>query len=178
MLVYAELLRYWLHRFTHTWALLWPLHAVQHSPEKLYWLNVGRFHPLEKALQLVLDALPFMLLGVGEQVISLYFVFYAINGFCQHSNIRLRHGALNYLISTTELHRWHDSRISDIGLSDRDYPKSFAAQMRTPFLPGITGDVARASGRAKSLHEAKLRNTQIPWTLARPAPALVLIDAR
>lgn len=56
---------------------------------------MGRFHPLEKAFQFVLDALPFMLRGVGEQVISLYFVFYSINGFFRHSNIRLRYGALN-----------------------------------------------------------------------------------
>ena len=129
---------------------------------------MGRFHPLEKAFQFVLDALPFMLRGVGEQVISLYFVFYSINGFFQHSNIHLRYGLLNYLISSAELHRWHHSRISDesnhnygnnlilwdlvfgtwflptergisdIGLRNPDYPKSFAAQMRTPFLRGIT----------------------------------------
>ena len=111
MLISAELLRYWLHRLAHTWPLLWRLHAVHHSPEKLYWLNVGRFHPLEKALQFVLDALPFMLLGVNEQVIALYFVFYSINGFFQHSNIHLRYGLLNYLISSAELHRWHHSRI-------------------------------------------------------------------
>ena len=162
MLVCAELLRYWLHRLAHTWPLPWRLHAVHHSPEKLYWLNVGRFHPLEKAFQFVLDALPFMLLGVREQVISLYFVFYSMNGFFRHSNIRLRYGALNYLISAAELHRWHHSRISAIGLRNRDHPKSFAAQMRTPFLPGITDDVARAAGRAKPLHEAKLRGSNIP----------------
>lgn len=168
MLVSAEFLRYWLHRFAHANPLLWRLHAVHHSVHKLYWLNVGRFHPLEKALQFSLDALPFMLLGVGEQVIALYFVFYAVNGFFQHSNIRLHHGPLNYLISTAELHRWHHSRlvseannnygnnliiwdlvfgswflpknrgVGELGLKNADYPMDFASQMTTPFVRGIT----------------------------------------
>lgn len=168
MLTGAELLRYWLHRLAHTWAPLWRLHAVHHSPEKLYWLNVGRFHPLEKTLQFVIDALPFMLLGVSQQVIALYFVFYSINGFFQHSNIRLRYGLLNYLVSSAELHRWHHSRISaesnhnygnnlilwdlvfgtwflprrrsisDIGLQNRAYPQDFAAQMRSPFARAVS----------------------------------------
>jgi len=172
MLIVAELFRYWLHRLAHSWPLLWRLHAVHHSPEKLYWLNVGRFHPLEKALQFVLDALPFMLLGVQQQVIALYFVFYSLNGFFQHSNIRLRHGFLNYLISSAELHRWHHSRISAesnhnygnnlilwdlvfgtrflprqrtlhaIGLKNPAYPKTFVAQMRTPFLAGVSAGAA------------------------------------
>jgi len=167
MLLAAELLRYWLHRLAHTWAPLWRLHAVHHSPEKLYWLNVGRFHPLEKTLQFLLDALPFMLLGVSEQVIALYFVFYSINGFFQHSNIRLRYGVLNYLVSSAELHRWHHSRLSaesnhnygnnlilwdlvfgtwflpqrrsitDIGLQNRAYPTSFVAQLRSPFARAV-----------------------------------------
>ncbi len=168
MLVAAEFMRYWLHRFAHTNPLLWRLHAVHHSVDKLYWLNVGRFHPLEKALQFFLDALPFMLLGVASEVIALYFVFYSINGFFQHSNIKLRHGPLNYLISTAELHRWHHSRlsseannnygnnliiwdlvfgswylpkdcsVSDLGLKNHHYPMNFGAQMRTPFVRHIT----------------------------------------
>ena len=54
MLFLADLLRYWLHRAAHEWEPLWRLHAVHHSPHKLYWVNVGRFHPLDKALQLSL----------------------------------------------------------------------------------------------------------------------------
>ena len=168
MLVVAEFFRYWLHRFAHTNPLLWRLHAVHHSPEKLYWLNVGRFHPLDKALQFLLDALPFMLLGVSENVIALYFVLYSINGFFQHSNIRLRYGPLNYLISTAELHRWHHSRLSEesnnnygnnliiwdllfgtwflpgdrdiheLGLKNRQYPQRFTDQMKTPFIGDLT----------------------------------------
>lgn len=189
MLVTAEFMRYWLHRFAHTNPLLWRLHAVHHSVDKLYWLNVGRFHPLDKTLQFLLDALPFLLLGVSEEVIALYFVFYAINGFFQHSNIKLHHGFLNYLISSAELHRWHHSRltaeannnygnnliiwdlvfgswylpkgrsVSDLGLKNHHYPMSFGAQMRTPFVKYITDNDTPMPGGKAVYAKAIYRKT-------------------
>jgi len=167
MMLSAEFFRYWLHRAAHAWSPLWRLHAVHHAPQGLYWINTGRFHPLEKTLQFLLDVLPFMLLGVSAEVLSLYFVFYALNGFFQHSNIRLKFGWLNYVISTAELHRWHHSQVvsessknfgnnlilwdllfgswylpkgravNELGLFNRFYPRGFVSQMATPFTAGI-----------------------------------------
>ena len=167
MLVTAEFFRYWLHVAFHNWTPMWQLHAVHHSPHKLYWLNVGRFHPIEKAIQFLADTLPFMLVGVSKEVLMMYLVFYAINGFFQHCNVNMRLGVLNYLISGPELHRWHhstfieesntnygnnliiwdlvfgtyflpkDRLVGDLGLINRDYPDSFVAQMKTPFVKGL-----------------------------------------
>lgn len=168
MILLADFLRYWLHRASHEWSTwLWSLHAVHHSPQKLYWFNVGRFHPLEKSVQFLCDAAPFILLGVTENVLAIYFVFYAINGFIQHCNIQLRLGWLNYLISGPELHRWHhsweiresnknygnniilwdllfgsffcpqDREVGVLGLKNRNYPHDFLSQMRTPFIKGL-----------------------------------------
>jgi sterol desaturase/sphingolipid hydroxylase (fatty acid hydroxylase superfamily) len=167
MLLLAELLRYPLHVAAHNTKRLWRLHAVHHSPKKLYWLNVGRFHPVEKALQYTLDTLPFILVGVSAEAVTLYFVFYAVNGFYQHSNVDVRYGPLNYLISGPELHRWHHSklidesnrnygnnlivwdlvfgtwflprhvRVGDLGLLNRDYPPDFLGQMAAPLTPGL-----------------------------------------
>ena len=167
MMVSAEFLRYWLHRSAHAWSPLWRLHAVHHSPDKLYWLNTGRFHPIEKAIQFLFDALPFLLLGVSAEVLSVYFVFYAINGFFQHSNVNLRMGILNYIISSAQLHRWHHSKdiqesgtnygnnlivwdivfgsrflpkqreVGELGLINRSYPMSFFNQLKAPFTPGV-----------------------------------------
>ena len=167
MLLTAELFRYPLHVAAHNTKTLWRLHAVHHSPKKLYWLNVGRFHPVEKALQYSLDTLPFMLVGVGGDVVALYFLFYAINGFYQHSNVDVCYGPLNYLVSGPELHRWHHSklvdesnrnygnnlivwdllfgtwflpkrvRVSELGLFNRDYPLDFVGQMTAPLTPGL-----------------------------------------
>ncbi len=167
MMVVADGLRYWLHRWAHEWEPLWRFHAVHHSPHKLYWLNVGRFHPIDKGLQVFLDTLPFLLLGVGEGVLALYVVCYAINGFFQHCNIDVRLGMLNYLISGPELHRWHHSMVKkesnhnygnnliiwdrlfgtwylpatrdvqELGLVNRAYPSGFFEQMTVPLIPGV-----------------------------------------
>ncbi|MGH8508525.1 MAG: GH3 family domain-containing protein [Gammaproteobacteria bacterium] len=163
----VDLMRYWVHRYAHTNPILWRLHAVHHSPDKLYWLNTARFHPLEKVLQFTFDSLPFILLGVNEFVLAFYFVCYSVNGFYQHSNVHLRLGLLNYIFSTAELHRWHHSKIlreanhnysnttiiwdivfgtyyrprnhdlARAGIRNNSYPQSFGRQLLGPFVEGL-----------------------------------------
>lgn len=167
MVLIVDGLRYWLHRFSHEWEPLWRVHAVHHAPQRLYTLNVGRFHPIDKGLQFLFDALPFIALGVQEEVLSLYFVWYAVNGFFQHSNVDVRLGWLNYVVSGPELHRWHHSMwkeesnhnygnhliiwdivfgsrylptdrvVGALGLVNRRYPSGFVGQMAAPFTPGL-----------------------------------------
>jgi sterol desaturase/sphingolipid hydroxylase (fatty acid hydroxylase superfamily) len=174
MVLAVDFLRYWLHRACHSFAPLWRLHEVHHSPAILYTLNTGRFHPLEKALHFGLDTVPFVALGVAPEVIAAYFLLYAVNGFFQHSNVRLRYGFLNYLVGSAETHRWHHARdprtaycnfsnttivwdlvfgtwylpkhrLLDIGIPDPGYPKGFWAQMFAPFR--------RRAGLRRSLKE-------------------------
>jgi sterol desaturase/sphingolipid hydroxylase (fatty acid hydroxylase superfamily) len=166
MIFIADFFRYWLHRAAHTWIPFWRFHAVHHSVQKLYWINVGRFHPVDKSLQFLCDALPFILLGVSKEVLTLYFVVYSIKGFFQHSNVDVKLGWFNYIISGPELHRWHHSKkisesntnygnniiiwdilfgtfflpknreVSELGLLNRNYPMSFFKQMIAPFIEG------------------------------------------
>lgn len=198
MVLVVDFMRYWLHRACHTWLPLWRLHEVHHSPDLLYTLNVGRFHPLEKVLQFCLDTVPFVLLGVAPEVIAGYFLAYSVNGFFQHSNLRLRYGWLNHVVGSAETHRWHHARdpktgycnfgnttilwdhlfgtwylprarALDIGIPDRAYPKGFGAQMLAPFRAG--------PGPARSLRQrltdqviaAQLRIGQ--WRLGRQIAA-------
>jgi sterol desaturase/sphingolipid hydroxylase (fatty acid hydroxylase superfamily) len=163
MVLSVDLLRYWLHRAAHETDTLWRLHAVHHSVEQLYWLNTGRFHPVEKAFQMAVDSLPFVLLGVEPRVLALYYLSYATNGFFQHCNIALRYGVLNYVVGSAETHRWHHSRqpreananygntviiwdllfgtwflpagreVAELGLKEREYPRTFLRLLRAPF---------------------------------------------
>ena len=163
MILTVDFLRYWLHRAAHQNDTLWRLHSVHHSVEQMYWLNTARFHLIEKAMQMTLDSLPFLLMAVDPTVLALYYVAYATNGFFQHCNIELRYGFLNYIVGSAETHRWHHSRIPresnanygntvivwdllfgtwflprersvhELGLQDPAYPKSFWALMRAPF---------------------------------------------
>ena len=163
LIIIADFMRYWLHRLSHAIPFLWRLHAVHHSTDRLYWLNTSRFHPFEKTLHFMLDSLPFILMGVDPLVIGFWFVLYSVNGFFQHSNIRLCFGPLSGIFSTAELHRWHHSRILDqsnsnyanvfilwdrifgsyyrppgnvgtLGLMNPDYPMDIIQQMKAPFI--------------------------------------------
>jgi len=163
MLVMAEFFRYWIHRASHTYIPLWKLHAVHHAADKLYTINVGRFHPLDKAWQFLGDTLPFLLFGVAPEVFAAYFVLYALNGFYQHSNAHVKLGPMNWLIAGPELHRWHhsakyqeananfgnnlilwdtvfgtrylpkDQSVETVGISNPNWPSSFFAQLTAPF---------------------------------------------
>jgi sterol desaturase/sphingolipid hydroxylase (fatty acid hydroxylase superfamily) len=172
MVLAVDFVRYWLHRACHHYDVLWRLHEVHHSPDILYVLNVGRFHPLEKTLHFCLDTVPFLLLGVAPEVIACYFLLYSVNGFFQHSNVRLRYGWLNYVVGSAETHRWHHARdpkmaacnfsnttivwdlvfgtwylpgpVADIGIMDRSYPKDFWPQMWGPFRRGARHRTPRA----------------------------------
>lgn len=100
---------YWLHRWMHERPLLWRLHATHHSPARLYWLNAGRFHPLDTAGSFAVAMTPLVLLGVSTEVMLLVTVWIVVHGLFQHCNVRLRLGPLNYIFSMAELHRWHHS---------------------------------------------------------------------
>jgi ornithine lipid hydroxylase len=166
MLVLADFLRYWQHRAMHRSPTLWRFHSVHHAPDRLYWLNVGRFHPLEELVQSLVDALPFVILGVDERVLAGYYVFYAVNGFFQHSNCDVRLGPLNWIVAGPELHRWHhsadiseanhnygnklivwdtlfgsrylpaDRDVGELGNGEATYPTTFVGQVAAPFRRG------------------------------------------
>jgi sterol desaturase/sphingolipid hydroxylase (fatty acid hydroxylase superfamily) len=185
MVLAVDFVRYWLHRACHRVMPLWRLHEVHHSPDILYVMNVGRFHPAEKVLHFALDTVPFLFLGVAPEVFAGYFLLYSVNGFFQHSNIKLRYGWLNYVVGSAETHRWHHARdpktascnfgnttivwdvifrtwhlpgpVGDIGIMNREYPRGFLAQMVTPFQ--------RRDGRPRRSVKAWLADTLVALRL-------------
>lgn len=109
-LVIGELPGYWIHRFEHQWEGLWRFHAVHHSAPRLYWLNAGRFHPIDSFLTFAPSYLLLVGLGCGETILAYFALVTAIHGIFQHANVQLRLGPLNWIFSMAELHRWHHSR--------------------------------------------------------------------
>ena len=159
----GDFLRYWLHRAAHTWTPLWRLHAVHHQPEKLYTTNVFRFHPAEKALQFMLDTLPFMLVGIGTEVLAYYFVFYSMSGLFQHSNCDVRLGWFNYVISGPEVHRWHHS------VKVAEFERQLRAQLRR--LGSVVRHLFPAAWRYR--RSPRPRGAELPPALPRTAARAV-----
>ncbi len=112
-LVVGELPGYWVHRFEHQWDGLWRFHAVHHSAPRLYWLNAGRFHPIDTLLTFVPSYGLLVVLGCGIETLALFTLITAVHGIFQHANLQLRLGPLNHFFSMAELHRWHHSKTVD-----------------------------------------------------------------
>lgn len=110
-LVVVEFFHYWLHRCQHEWDWLWRVHATHHSAPRLYWLNALRFHFVDIALINVGFVVPLVALGAPAPVFALWIVASGIHGICQHANMQIRLGPLNWVFSMAELHRWHHSRL-------------------------------------------------------------------
>ena len=108
-LVVGELPGYWVHRGQHRWDALWRFHATHHSAPRLYWLNAGRFHPLDSLMTFVPSYGLLVVLGCGAPALALFTLVTAVHGIFQHANLQLRLGPLNHFFSMAELHRWHHS---------------------------------------------------------------------
>jgi len=109
-LLVSGLLPYWYHRWSHEKSsFLWRIHSIHHSPEKLYWLNGFRFHPINTFLNALLALFPLLLLGIDPTIIILTGFLNNYVGIVNHANVDFRLGRLNYLFNMSEIHRWHHS---------------------------------------------------------------------
>ena len=108
-----ELGKYGSHRLHHSQLRLWWLHAMHHSSQRLYVLNGLRFHPLNYCLNMTLALLPVMLLGASPEALLGYLAITQPVVLIQHANVDLRHGWLNWIFSTPEVHRWHHATEPD-----------------------------------------------------------------
>ncbi|MCZ6785434.1 MAG: sterol desaturase family protein [Proteobacteria bacterium] len=162
-LVVVEFFQYWVHRLQHETDIMWRFHATHHSAPRLYWLNAARFHVVDIAINNLAVTIPLIALGAGANVIALWILAVTIHGICQHANMKIRCGPLNWIFSMAELHRWHHTRResnanygqtlilwdilfgtrflpsdrkppADIGIDNLDaFPMTWWAQMLSPF---------------------------------------------
>ena len=137
--VVVELFAYWPHRWLHEVPWLWRLHATHHSPERLYWLNATRAHPLEHVFRSCFNMLPLALAGAGPELLALQAITDAVVGLFQHANVDIRLGPLNYVFSAAPVHRWHHSRSR--AEADHNYGDNFI------FWDLVFGSYYRPQGR-------------------------------
>jgi sterol desaturase/sphingolipid hydroxylase (fatty acid hydroxylase superfamily) len=101
---------YAMHRISHQQPFLWRLHMLHHSPERLYWMNGGRRHPLS-ALILAGPALTLLtLLGATPIAVGTWLAILSVHLCFQHSNLDYSLGPLRHLFCVAENHRWHHKR--------------------------------------------------------------------
>lgn len=108
-LLLIELAAYWRHRLEHQPGI-WRFHATHHSDEALHWLSVLRKHPVSKFLEMLVDTLPAILLGlpawtiVGAQVIRSWW------GYFIHADVPWTLGRAGQWLISPAAHRLHHIR--------------------------------------------------------------------
>jgi sterol desaturase/sphingolipid hydroxylase (fatty acid hydroxylase superfamily) len=114
-LLTIELLNYWQHRWSHELggnigSFLWKTHAAHHLPDQLYVLMHPAVHPLNAfVVRGLVTLLPLYLLGATPETSLLVGVIVTLQGVLSHCNVDIRAGWFNYLVTGTELHRFHHS---------------------------------------------------------------------
>lgn len=105
---------YWGHRWAHEWRAMWRFHAIHHHPKHVYFLVSARAHPVDFVFIRLWGLIPIYVIGLGAPqsvqgtiIASILMLWVTVWGFFIHSNVRLRLGPLEWLISTPAFHHWH-----------------------------------------------------------------------
>ena len=116
--VLTDLANYAGHVAMHRIPLLWRLHAVHHSSERLDWLATARVHPVDLAVSTAVASLPAYALGLAvTEPWLLTFLF--LYPFLAHANAHVRLPVLDRVIVSPELHHWHHA--ADRAAHDHNY---------------------------------------------------------
>lgn len=150
-LLTSDLVHYSLHRLGHEWGPAWKFHSVHHSPERLHIFNATRFHPVEQAVEGVLEGLSLGAVGFSTAQHLTHSTARATYGQLQHANIDVDSGPLDHVFATPDLHRWHHSEIYAEG--DTNYGAVISVWDRllgTFFRPARAFDAKLGVGRMPS----------------------------
>ncbi len=101
---------YTMHWLSHQLPRLWQLHAIHHSPRRLYWLNAERRHPVHAIIMAGPGLFILALLGVPQHLVTIWFCILTVHLAFQHANLDYTIGFLRGWIGVAETHRWHHKR--------------------------------------------------------------------
>lgn len=101
---------WFMHWLSHKNDLLWRLHALHHSAERLYWLNGERRHPLSAVVLAAPGISVVVLLGAPPEIIGCWLSIITVHLAFQHANLDYSVGSFRRLLGVAEVHRWHHKR--------------------------------------------------------------------
>ncbi len=148
VVVVADVAFYWIHRAAHRFPLLWRLHRLHHSSERMDWLASERLHLAEVVIVRALVLVPLTLLGFTQTAILAYVTFASFHAVFLHSNFRPSLRWLEPVLMTPRLHHLHHATDADaidknfaihLPVIDRLFGTLFAPAGRWPTRTGVVG---------------------------------------
>ena len=109
-LALVDLGLYVVHRASHGLGWLWRLHAIHHSPRRVYWINGQRRHLVHEFLEGAPGLLVLFVAGAPAAVYATAIAIVTLHLFLQHANIDYKLGSLRRVLAGAEIHRWHHQR--------------------------------------------------------------------
>lgn len=151
MLLTADIISYWLHRWFHTRAM-WKFHAVHHSSEDLDWLSAVRLHPVNEWLTRWIQTSLLVLMGFSPGTVAVYIPFLTFFAIMLHANLTWGFGWLGNIIASPRFHRWHHT--SQLEGLDKNFAGMF------PFIDRLLGTYYMPEDRLPE--KFGLHNEKIP----------------
>lgn len=105
----VDFFKYWYHRWTHEVPLLWRIHSIHHSLDRLEMLRASYFYPIDIFLTVATGTLAMLAVGAGYELIIFHNVFAGITGLLNHSNADLQCGPFDVILNSPGHHRAHHS---------------------------------------------------------------------
>jgi sterol desaturase/sphingolipid hydroxylase (fatty acid hydroxylase superfamily) len=103
------------HRASHQFPLLWRLHAVHHSVQRMYGFNGLMKHPLHQGLEAIAGVAPLLACGMPAPVAAVLAFAISIELLLQHSNVDMKLGPLRKVFAWAPLHRFHHIKYGTAG---------------------------------------------------------------
>lgn len=148
IMLFTDLVQYWVHRLFHRVPFLWRFHAVHHSAQTMDWMAGARMHFLEILVLRGTTVMPMILLGFSQEAVNAYIFLVYLWATFAHSNIGWRFGWLDQVFVTPRFHHWHhgiEREAIDVNFAihfpwlDRLFGTHHLLQNRWPEGYGISG---------------------------------------
>lgn len=104
----TDFLNYWIHYFMHKYNWYWKAHVHHHRVENLYWfsgLRASFGHYTSFILSRITVGIVLFNLSSGE--LFFYLSFGLITNFYQHTNAKIGHRFVEWVLVTPRVHRLH-----------------------------------------------------------------------
>lgn len=95
------------HFASHRWNILWRLHAVHHSVERMYGFNGLMKHPLHQGIETIAGVSPLLAVGIPQDVATLLAFSVTLQLLLQHSNVDVELGIFQRWLALGPTHRLH-----------------------------------------------------------------------